>query len=97
MRLTQEQVKHVAKLANLPITAKEEEMYAEQLSEILEYIDHLNSVDTSGVDPTFNTTGFTNVMRADEVRISISQEEAIKNAAVSKNGFFVTKGVFENE
>jgi len=97
MRLSPDQVRHVAKLANLPITSQEEEMYSEQLSKILDYIDHLNSVDTSSVEPTFNTTGLSNVMRKDQVKPSISQQEALQNAPETKNGYFVTKGVFEEE
>lgn len=97
MKLTPEQVKHVAKLANLPVTPDEEEMYSGQLSKILDYIDHLNTVDTSGVEPTFNTTGLSNVMRKDEVLPGLSQSEAILNARGTKAGFFVTKGVFEEE
>jgi aspartyl-tRNA(Asn)/glutamyl-tRNA(Gln) amidotransferase subunit C len=97
MRITQDQVKQVAKLANLPITSEEEEIYAEQLSNILEYVEQLNSVDTTNVEPTFNVTGQSNIMRQDEVSESLRQEDAVGNAANSKDGFFVTKGVFEEE
>jgi aspartyl-tRNA(Asn)/glutamyl-tRNA(Gln) amidotransferase subunit C len=88
-------VKRVAKLANLSLSADEEDKYSEQLSKILEYIDKLNEVDTENVEPTYNVTGLLNVMRPDEVGdCVISEEEATKNAAHSKDGFFVTKGVF---
>jgi aspartyl-tRNA(Asn)/glutamyl-tRNA(Gln) amidotransferase subunit C len=97
MKLTTDQVKYVAKLANLPITSDEEELYAQQLSKILDYVDQLNSVDTSKVNPTFNVTGKESVWREDEVGESLSQEEALKNAPKAKNGFFVAKGVFESE
>lgn len=95
MKLTTDQVKKVAKLANLPLTPEEEEKYSEQLSAILEYVDQLNQVDTLGVEPTFNVTGLNNVMSEDETVISLSQEEALSNASKKENGFFVTKGVFE--
>ncbi len=97
MKLTKDQVKKVAKLANLPLTFEEEEKYSEQISEILEYIEQLNQVDTSNVEPTFNVTGFDSVMREDESTPSLSQEEALFNAHKKDNGFFVTKGVFEEE
>lgn len=93
--LTLDQVKHVAKLANLPLSEKEEELYAEQLSKILEYIDQLNSVDTSGVEPIFNVFGQENVMREDTTVASLSQKEALSNAPKAEKGFFVSKGVFE--
>ena len=95
MKLTDDQVKKVAKLANLPLTAEEEEKYSEQLSKILDYIGQLNSVDTSTVEPTFNVTGQSSVMRADETATCLSQDEALSNAPQSKNNMFVTKGVFE--
>ena len=102
MKLTRDQVKHVAKLANLPLTGEEEEKYSEQLSKILEYVDQLDEVDTSSVEPTFNVTGQSNVMREDETVVSLSQEDALSNAPQKKEGppageagMFVTKGVFE--
>lgn len=95
MKLTSDQVRKVAKLANLPLTSKEEEKYSEQLSKILEYIDQLNQVSASGVEPTFNLTGLSNVMRKDETVAGLSQEEVLSNASNKKEGMFVTKGVFD--
>lgn len=97
MKLSREQVKKVAKLANLPLSEDEEEKYSEQFSKILDYIDQLNSVRTEGVEPTYNITGQSNIMRADEASESLSQDEALQNAANSKDSYFVTKGVFESE
>jgi aspartyl-tRNA(Asn)/glutamyl-tRNA(Gln) amidotransferase subunit C len=97
MNLSTEQVKKVAKLANLPVTEQEEELYAEQLSAILDYIDLLNSVVTSSVEPTFNVIPEKNIMRSDVAGDSLSQEDAIKNAPNKKDGYFVTKGVFAEE
>ena len=97
MSLTRDQVRHVAKLANLPLTEKEEEKYTKQLSKILEYIDQLNSVDTSKVEPTFNVSGQENVMEEDKVNSCLTQEEALANAFKKQDGFFVTKGVFKKE
>lgn len=97
MQLTATQVKKVAKLANLPISKEEEEIYAKQLSAIIDYIEQLKSVDTKGVEPTYNVTGKMNVEAPDEVTESLSQEEAVMNGSNVKNGYFVTKGVFEEE
>lgn len=90
-------VKHVEKLANLPLTSDEEEKYSEQLSKILDYIDKLNSVDTSAVEPIYNVSGLENVMAEDEASESLSQDNAIKNSSKKKDGFIVTKGVFDIE
>lgn len=78
-------VKHVAKLANLPLTSEEEKKYADQLSKILEYIEQLNRADTSKVEPTFNVSGQENVMAEDKTGECLDW----------KKGFFVTKGVFK--
>jgi len=99
-------VKKVAKLANLPLSGEEEEKYSQQLSKILDYIEHLNKVDTlrhgsgqaSDVKPTFNpstTLRTSSVMREDEVGESLLQDEALLNAPKKKDGFIITKGVFE--
>lgn len=80
-------VRHVAKLANLPLSSDEEEKYSKQLSEILEYVEKLNQVDTSNVEPAYNVTGLENVTREDNSEPSLS----------SDGKFFVTKGIFDNE
>jgi aspartyl-tRNA(Asn)/glutamyl-tRNA(Gln) amidotransferase subunit C len=95
--LTKDQVRHVAKLANLPLTEEEEEKFSTQLSAVLEYIDKLNQVETKGVDPTYNTSGNVSVTREDEPTDSLTQDQATKNVSNTKDGFFVTKGVFTEE
>lgn len=102
MKLTKNQVEHVGKLSNLPLSDEELEKYSEQLSEILNYIDQLNSVDTKGVEPTFNTVPEKNVLREDITVNSLTQEEALSNASkktkglpVGRQGYFVTKGMFK--
>ena len=97
MKLTKDQVRHVSKLANLPLTSEEEEKYSEQLSKILEYIDQLNSVDTFGVEPTFNVSGQANIKAEDKVGTCLSQDDVLSNAPKKRDGFFVTKGVFDSE
>ncbi len=95
MKLTKEQIKHVAKLANLPLSFEEEKKYGSQLSEILNYIDLLDKVDTSGVEPTFNVTGLSDVLRGDDTRESLTSDQALQNASNKKDGMFITKGVFK--
>lgn len=97
MQLTKDQVKKVAKLANLPITEEEEEVYAKQLSAVLDYIDQLNKVDTTGVEPIYNASPNNNITQEDIPSKSLTQEEALQNSSSAKNGFFVTKGVFNEE
>ena len=97
MKLTKDAVKHVVRLANLPISFDEEEKYSEQLSKILDYIDQLNSLTTSDVEPTYNVSGLSNVTRPDELGETLAQDEVLQNASSKKNGLFVTKGVFSDE
>ncbi|MFA6305761.1 MAG: Asp-tRNA(Asn)/Glu-tRNA(Gln) amidotransferase subunit GatC [Candidatus Gracilibacteria bacterium] len=65
--LTEEQVRHVAKLARLSLTDEEVKKFSGQLSGVLEYVDILKEVDTEGVEITSQVTGLKNVMRKDEV------------------------------
>lgn len=90
-------VRRVAKLANLPLTSQEEEKYSQQLSKILDYIDQLNKVDTSKVEPTYNVSGQKNVKRADGIGECQAQNDAIFNALSKKEGFFSIKKIFDNE
>lgn len=97
MGLSRNQVKHVAKLANLPLTSEEEQKYSIQLSKILDYIEQLNKIDTSDVEPTFNVSGQSNMMEEDSIDVCLTQEETLSNAPKKMDGFFVTKGVFNEE
>ncbi|MCK9186663.1 Asp-tRNA(Asn)/Glu-tRNA(Gln) amidotransferase subunit GatC [Candidatus Gracilibacteria bacterium] len=65
--LTEEQVRHVAKLARLKLTDEEVKKFSGQLSGVLEYVDILKEVNTEGVEITSQVTGLKNVMRKDEV------------------------------
>lgn len=88
--LTKDDVKHVAKLSNLPITDKEVDTFQQQLTEVISYIEELEEVDVTDVEPTSQTTGLVNVTRADEVNVTrtLSQNEAVSTTENSHNGFF---------
>ncbi len=90
-------VKHIAKLANLPLTPAEEKKLEEQLEETITYIESLNEVDTTGIEPTNQVTGLENVTREDVVKPSLSQKEALSNSKSVYKGFFRVKAIFENE
>lgn len=90
-------VKHVAKLSKLPISEAEEELYSEQLSKILGYVSQLEQVDVSEALPLFNVTDLINVLAPDEISPSLTQEEALQNAAQKQAGLFLTQGVFKGE
>lgn len=94
-RLSVEDVKHVAKLANLPLTETEEGTFLKQLGETITYMDDLQEIDTKGVAPTSQVTGKTNELREDKTTPCLSQEDALKNGKDTHNGFFMSKITWE--
>lgn len=88
-------INHVAKLAKLSLKKEEKIKLEKQLNETLEYVNQLSEIDTKNVDPTSQVTGLENVTREDEVKPSLSQEEALKNAKSTHNGFFKVKAILE--
>ncbi len=86
-------IKHIAKLANLPLSEEEEKKFAKQLSSIIEYIEKLNEKDTKGIEITSQITGLENVTREDEASLSLSQEEALSNSKSNHNGMFKIKKI----
>lgn len=75
--LSEEQVKHIAKLARLGLNEKEIKKFSSQLTDILEYMEILNELDTKNVEPTSQVTGLKNVTREDEAKEWIKSEEML--------------------
>ena len=78
-----EEVRHVADLARVDLDDDEVAEFAEQFADILSYFDELDEVPEVDGDPDL-----VNVMRADEVREGLSQEEALRNARETEDGYF---------
>jgi aspartyl-tRNA(Asn)/glutamyl-tRNA(Gln) amidotransferase subunit C len=93
MKITKAQVMHVAKLARLDLDENAVELYTRQLGDILTYMETLNRADTENVPPTSHATFIENAFREDEVKTSISSEEALANAPLSEDGSFVVPKV----
>lgn len=87
----------VAKLANLKLTAKERKTFQKQLEEVLVYVSSLGEVDTKKVEPIGNITGLQNISREDEPSPSLPQEDSLKNAKKTYNGFFEVDAIFAEE
>lgn len=68
MKLTRDEVEHLGRLARLALTDEEKERYATELSAILEYVEQLQEVDTTDVEPTSQVTGLEDVYREDAVQ-----------------------------
>lgn len=90
-------IKRVAELANLPISPQEEKKLEKELTETLDYIATLNSIDTKNVEPTSQVTGLSNILREDNPLPSLSQEQALANAKSTYNGFFKVTAILPNE
>jgi aspartyl-tRNA(Asn)/glutamyl-tRNA(Gln) amidotransferase subunit C len=88
-------VKYVAHLARLSLSPDEEQKIGAQLSNILGYIEKLKEVGVTGVEPTAHAFPLVNVTRPDEVRPSISHEEALRNAPAQANGLFMVPKIVE--
>ena len=88
-------VKYVAHLARLSLSPEEEQKIGKQLGNVLGYIEKLKEVDVSGVEPTAHAFPLVNVTRPDEVRPSLSQEEALRNAPQQANGLFIVPKIVE--
>ena len=88
-------VKYVAHLARLSLTPDEEQKIGAQLGNILGYIEKLKRVDVTGVEPTAHAFPLVNVTRPDEVRHSLSNEDALRNAPATANGLFMVPKIVE--
>jgi aspartyl-tRNA(Asn)/glutamyl-tRNA(Gln) amidotransferase subunit C len=89
-------VEHVARLARLALTEAEIERMREQLNGILAYIEKLNELDTSGVEPTAHAVPLLNVMRDDAPGPCLPREEALANAPDRAGEFFRVPRIIED-
>ena len=88
MELSREEVRHVATLARLQLNDEEVDRFRRQLSHILSYVQTLNELDTSQVEPTSHVVPMANVWRDDEVTPSCEREALLKNAPDRTEEFF---------
>ena len=88
-------VKYVAHLARIALSPEEEQKLSTQLGNILSYIEKLKQADVSGVEPTAHAFPLVNVARPDEVRASMSNEDALRNAPAKANGLFIVPKIVE--
>lgn len=88
MPVSLKDVEHIAKLARLEFTESEKETFTHQLNAILAYVEQLNKLDTSNVDPLSHVIELGDVFREDLVTPGLSKEEALKNAPVKTEKFF---------
>jgi len=95
VKLTKEEVEHIADLARLSLSDDEVALYREQLSAILDYFARLQDVDTSEVPPTATVLPLRSVMRADEAALEFSREEILTNAPDAEDSCFAVPAVMD--
>jgi aspartyl-tRNA(Asn)/glutamyl-tRNA(Gln) amidotransferase subunit C len=95
MKITKQEVEHVARLARLELSDQQKDMFTDQLSNILTYVEQLNELDTKGVEPTSHVLDIRNVMRDDVPRASLSQDRALANAPDKAAGHYRVPKIIE--
>lgn len=95
MALSPEEVRHIARLARVGVTAEDVERFSAQLSVILDHFTALAAVETGDLEPTAHPLPLANVMREDEVRPSLPRHEVLQNAPDQEEGLFRVRAVLE--
>jgi aspartyl-tRNA(Asn)/glutamyl-tRNA(Gln) amidotransferase subunit C len=95
MRLTPEEVEHVALLARLELTEEERERFTTQLNSILEHFEQLRQLDTTGVPAMSHAVAISNVFRDDAPEPSLSREQALGNSPDQASNCFRVPRVIE--
>jgi len=88
MEITDKVVEHLAHLSRLEFNGAQKERIKSDLTKIIGFVDQLSTVDTSGVEPLIFMTNSINVLREDIQKDTITQAEALKNAAVHDSDYF---------
>ncbi len=95
MKITREQVEHVAHLARLNLTEEEKVKMTVDMEAIIEFADQINTLDISDIEPTAHVVPINNVFRKDIVRPSTDRDLLLQNAANKENGCFSVPKVVE--
>lgn len=86
---------HLGRLARLALTEEERTLFEGQLDSILKYMEKLNELDTSGIEPTSHVIDMSNVMREDAARPSLDREDALMNAPDRTEAFYRVPKIIE--
>lgn len=95
MAVSVEEVQYIASLARLRFSKEEEARLADQMSEILDYVEKLNELDTTAVPPMSHVLDLYNVARDDDVEQRITRDEAFKNVPDADSEYFRAPKVIE--
>ncbi|MEN8245159.1 MAG: Asp-tRNA(Asn)/Glu-tRNA(Gln) amidotransferase subunit GatC [Thermodesulfobacteriota bacterium] len=95
MKITKEEIEHVANLARLELDEEAMEQFAGQIGDILAYVDKLKQVDTAGIAPTSHAISLTNAFREDEVAGHLEQAGSLANAPEKEDGTFIVPRIIK--
>lgn len=95
MKVSERDIKTVASLSRLKIRAEEEAEVADKLDKFLTYVENLQAIDTTNIEPTTYALPMQNVFREDKVKPSLDRELALSNAPLKENGYFKVPRVLE--
>ncbi len=88
MEVNDELVEKLAHLARLKFDDADKVGIKNDLQKMIQFVEKLNELDTTGVEPLLHMSSNVNVLREDEIKGSISREEGLKNAAMHDDQFF---------
>ena len=94
-KISANEVEHIAKLARIELNEADKKNFSNQLTDILGYVNKLNKVDTTNVQPTAHVTQLKDIMRRDEVKSSKGSVNLIKAAPENKAGCVKVKKVLK--
>ncbi len=95
MKISRTEVEHIADLARLDLTKTELERLQKELSQILEYVEQLNELNTADVPPTARVVVKQDILHEDETRPSLPREDILSNAPRAQEGFLRVHAVFD--
>ena len=94
-KISIEQVKQVAKLARLNLSDAETAQFSAQLSDILQYVEKLNHLDTTNIEPLAHCLPVSNCLRDDVIKPSLGTERTLANAPDSDGQFFIVPKILD--
>jgi aspartyl-tRNA(Asn)/glutamyl-tRNA(Gln) amidotransferase subunit C len=95
VKISREEIEHIAVLARLSLSEEEKEVFGPQLSSILDYMEKLNELDTSDTEPTSHVLPLSDVVRNDIPIDSLPREEVLKNAPAHTDKFYRVPKIIE--
>lgn len=97
MKITEQDINTVASLSRLRIRDEERAEVTAQLDKFLTYVENLQAIDTTDIEPTTYALPMQNVFRADKVKPSLERELALSNAPLAEDGYFKVPRVLEEQ